>query len=245
MLHRNIFFGWLAAIVVMVLTIAALVPQMDRVLADSPSMQQAIVAVGGSGDMLPAFMTAMISITSLMVYGYAIHALGKLRSEESSGHLEQLLSAKLSRIKWIGMHVVTVVASGFWMLVVVGGLMALTTNIMSNDIELDVWQYTLAGLSYLPILLAFVAIYLLLFGVAPRLTGLITWSYFGFVAFLSWLGPILGIDDWLMNLSVLEHLATPPLEDIKLAPLVVVSLISLVAIVVGLIYWRRRNLLEK
>ncbi len=243
-LQKGIFIGWLIGIIVMVATIGALVPQMSGVFDSSTHLANIITTIGGTGALVPSFMSAMITITSLMVFAYAIQGLMRLRSEEASGHLENILATGTSRLYWLGRHVDTIISSGVALLIVVGGGLALCTNALSSE-QLDVWQYTFAGLSYVPILLLFVGIYVLLFGILPRLAGLVTWSYFGFVAFMSWIGPILQVDEKIMSLSVVHHIAAPPSEDIKLAPLAIIAVVSIAFIIVGMIGWYRRDLLEK
>lgn len=243
-LQKGIFIGWLIGILVMIGTIGALVPQMSGLFDSSSQMTRVIASIGGTGALIPAFMSAMITITSLMVFAYAIQGLMRLRSEESLGHLENILATTTSRLGWLGRHAGVVMYGGVVLLVVVGGGLALLTNAMSSE-NLDMWQYTLAGLSYTPILLIFVGLYVLLFGIWPRFAGLITWSYFGFVAFMTWIGPILQVDERLMSLSVIHHITAPPSEDIELAPLIVIALVSVTFMIIGMIGWRRRNLLEK
>jgi len=243
-LQKNIFIGWLIGVLVMVGTIGALVPQMSDVYESSDSMRQTIQAIGGTGALIPSFMSAMIAITCLMVFAYAIHGLSKLRSEEANGNLEHLLATKLSRLKWLGLHLATVIIGGLFMLAATGAVLAFCVNSLS-DFNVDMWEYILAGLSYLPVLFMFVAIYLILFGLLPRLASGVTWFYFGFVSFALWLGPIIRLDKAIMNLSVMEHLPTPPVEDIKTTPLLIITAISLGMILVGTFAWRQRNLLEK
>lgn len=243
-LQKNIFIGWLIAVLVMVATIGALVPQMGQVFESSDSMRQMIEAIGGVGELVPAFMSAMIAISALMVFAYALQGLGRLRSEESSGHLEQLLATKFSRVKWLSLHVGMVIFGSLLLLTIVGGGLALFINGLS-DTTVSVGEYMVSGLSYAPVMLFFVALYLLLFGVLPRLAGLVTWLYFGFVAFLSWLGPMLGLKEWVMKLSVMEHLASPPVESIDMQSAMIVTALSVALSIVGILAWRQRNLLEK
>lgn len=243
-LQRGVFIGWFLAVLAMVSTIGALVPQMGDIFDSSDSMRQTIEAIGGAGALVPSFMSAMMAIVCLMVFAYALHGLGRLRSEEASGHLENLLATSLPRFKWAGLHVAVVFMGGLLMLAATGGLLALLTNSLSEH-NLDIREYTLAGLSYAPVLLVFMALYLLLFGLLPRLAGGVTWLYFGFVAFALWLGPIVQLNQAIMNLSVLEHLSAPPAESIETFPLVVLTLVSVFVATIGVLAWRRRDLIEK
>lgn len=237
-LQKNVFFGWLAGIVLMATTIGALVPQMSDIFGD-PEMIGVIRAIGGVGELIPTFMSAMMAIICLLVFGYVIHALGKLRSEEVSGRLENVLATRTTRIKWLGLHVGIVFAGGVIMLTVIGSLLAILTNTMSG-FSVDVWEYTISSLSYVSPLLAFMGLYVGLFGVLPRIASGITWFYFGFVFFVLWLGPIIGLEQWVMDLSIIEHLASPPVEDILWQPLIGICFVAITLGVVGFTaFWRR------
>lgn len=240
-LQKSVFIGWLVGVLVMVMTIGVLVPQMTDVYSQSESMKQMIVSIGGEGSLIPSFMSAMLAITSLMVFAYAVQAVSKLRSEESAGHLESLLATKLSRLKWIVWHLTVVVCGSFLLLLVAGLVLAITTN-LSSDLTVSLLEYCLAGLSYLPVALFFMAIYVLIFGLLPRLSGTITWIYFGFVAFMLWLGPILQVDQRVMDLSIMEHFASVPLEAANLQVILIVSLLSILLMIVGVFSWTRRDL---
>ncbi|MFZ1360542.1 MAG: hypothetical protein WAS27_00715 [Candidatus Saccharimonadales bacterium] len=243
-LQKNIFIGWLCAIVVMVLTIGVLVPEMSHIYESSESLKQMIEAMGGSGQMIPTFLSAMLSIIVLMVAAYVVQGLGRLRGEEFSGHLENLLALGISRATWLALHTGVVLVGGLVMLVLTGWLLALSVN-LGTDFAIDTGSYILAAVSYWPLLLLFAGIYVLLFGLLPRAAGLVTWVYFGIVLFLSWLAPLLQLDQWVMSISPLEYIAAAPAEDIELMPLVYSSAVALGLAVVGFAAWRNRNLLER
>jgi len=221
-----------------------LVPEMTHVYESSENMKTLIAAMGGTGAIIPAFLSAMLSIVVLMVVAYAIQGLGKLRGEESSGHLENLLATRLSRMKWMGLHSIVVILGGTLMLAISGGLLALCVNVVSNY-QLDIWQYTVAGLSYFPLLFIFAGMYIVLFGLLPRIAGLVLWVYYGFVAFMSWLGPLLKLDQQILDLSLLTHLAAAPGEEIVARPLIIMSIVAVGLLAIGGMAWRHRNLLER
>lgn len=243
-LQRNIFVGWFCAVIAMVVTIGMLVPEMSHVYESSESLKHMIEAMGGSGEMIPAFLSAMLAIIVLMIVAYVLHGLGRLRSEESSGHLENLLALRLSRSRWLLLHAVVVLFGGLVMLVATGWLLALSINLTGN-LTVDTWKYIVAAVSYWPVLLLFVGLYICLFGLLPRAAGLIVWVYYGAVVFLSWLAPLLQLDQWMMNLSPLEHVAAAPAEDIEILPLVYISGLALLLVAVGFTAWQKRNLLER
>ena len=246
-LQRGVFVGWLIGVLVMVLTIGALVPQIDEVFGSSgeDSVRRTMIeAIGGVGEMVPAFMSAMIMIMALMVIGYALHAMMRLRNEESNGHLESLLATGVSRIGWLGRHISVVLSGSAIMLVATGFILATILGTMS-DVAADLGEYMLAGLSYLPLVAFFVGLYVFLFGLMPRFATAVMWTYFGFVAFVSWLGPMLNLLQWVLNLSITEYVSSPPVEAIDGQSLVIIGLIAAVMMVSGGVIWRRRDLYER
>ncbi len=240
-LQKNIFIGWCAGVVAMAVIVGMLVPEMSRVFESSESAKAMIMTMGGNGALIPTFLSAMLMITVLMVVAYTVQGITRLRAEESSGRAENLLATRLSRFKWLGLHAAVVLAGGAVMLAlcgfVLGSLVAVT-----SDISVNVVEYTLAGLSYFPVLALFVGLYVLFFGLLPRAAGLVVWAYFGLVVFMSWIAPLLQLDQWMMNLSPLAHVASAPSEAIRLEPLLVLGALSLVSVATGTVAWRNRNL---
>lgn len=240
-LQKNVFIGWFVAVMVLVGTIGVLVPQMSDIYNESDSMREMIQAIGGVGELIPSFMSAMLSIMSMMVFGYVIHGATKIRAEESSGRLESVLATKLTRIKWIGLHVATVLVGAAIMLGMMGLVLALCVNSLS-DFSVDIGRYTIAGLSYVPIAVAFMGLYLGLFGLAPRIAGGVSWVYYGFVFFALWLGPIVQLDQTVMNVSMMEHISAPPAEDILWKPLVAIGAIAIGLCIAGFALFHRRDI---
>ena len=240
-LQRAIFTGWLIGVIVMVITIGALVPQMASVYQSSDNMKALIVAMGGQGALIPTFLSAMLSVIVLMVLAYAIQALSKLRGEEASGHLESILATKTSRFRWLVSHGSIILIGSVIMLTLAGALLAGAVTIWSNY-EASIGEYILAGLSYFPVVGLFVGLYVLLFGLLPRTASLVTWLYFGFVTFALWIAPMLKLDQWIMNLSVMSHLAAAPAEAIKWQPLLVLSVAALGGLFAGIAAFRRRDI---
>lgn len=240
-LQKNVFIGWLVGVVVMGVTIGALVPEMSAIYNDSEELRVVLEAIGGHGDVVSSFLSAMLAIVVVMVVAYGIHGVSKLRAEEATGHLENILATKLSRVWWLISNFLMVNLAGVLMLGFVGLLMAFTANLI-GEFQVNVTEYLVAGFSYAPLLLFFTSVYVALFGIIPRLAGLVTWTYFGLVAFILWIGPILRLSDWIMDLSPMTHMASPPAQGIDTAPLTVLATASVILFLIGLLAWRQRDI---
>ena len=240
-LQKNIFTGWFIGIMILVLTVGSLTAEMSRIFDTSDAVRKVIESIGGTGALIPAFLSAMLALATLGIIGYIVQGLGKLRNEEASGHVEHLLATKLSRTKWLALHITIVLAGGLIMLVASGSVLALCTNI-ATDYNVSVLEYALAGLSYFPILLAFTGAYLLIFGVVPRVVGTIIWAYYGFVAFATWIGPMLDFPAWAMSISIVHHFPSPPVDEIAVVPIIAFAIAAVAASALGITAWRNRDL---
>lgn len=239
--QKNVVLGWAIGVVVLALTIGVLVPQMSDVYDSSDSIRATIQAIGGTGALIPSFMSAMISISAVMVIAYGLHALGKLRSEEASGRTEQLFATRVSRTTWLTAHVGIVAVCGTIMLALVGGVLAACINVLSDEtVQAD--ECVLAALSYAPVLWAFIAGYVLLFGLVPRAVATIAWVYFGYVAFALWIGPMIDMPEVLMNVSLFSLIAAAPVEAIEWGVLAILTTGAVAAFVIGLALFRRRDI---
>jgi len=241
-LQKNIFLGWLIGVLAMAAICGALVPQMSHVYDSSAQLAQVIASMGGSGAQIPVFLSAMLMIIVLMVMAYSVQAAGKLRGEEAGGYLENLLATKLSRVGWLLRHFFVVLAGVLVMLLLAGFTLGLATNLGGESVR--IMDYVLAGLSYFPVVAIFAAGYVALFGLLPRAAGLVTWVYFGFVAFVSWIGGLLNLPEWLNNFSPLHYTASVPSEMVKMRPLLIIATVVVALAIIGIFSWRRRNVIS-
>ncbi|MCL1839544.1 hypothetical protein FWF89_00880 [Candidatus Saccharibacteria bacterium] len=240
-IQKKTFIGWFVGISVFIAVIGALVSEMSSVFDANETVRQLIESIGGTGALIPAFLSTMLALAVIAVSGYTIQGLNKLRSEEASGYLENVLATHLSRIKWLFTHVGIVLFCGALLLALSGAIMSITANI-GTEYNINVLDYVLAALSYFPMVLVFAGAYVLLFGLIPRAAATIVWVYYGFLAFATWVGPMIGLPQWIMGISLMEHFAAVPADNLNIAPLIVCSVVAIAAIITGTITWRNRNL---
>ena len=240
--QKNTFIGWLVGASAFMAVIGALTAEMSNIFDATDTVRLLIESIGGTGALVPAFLSTMLALAAIASAGYVIQGLSKIRSEEANGYLENLLATKLSRIKWLATHVCVVLLGGIIILTLSGTILASATNFYS-EFTVNIWDYVLASLSYFPLILAFAGAYLLLFGLLPRAASTIVWTYYGFLAFATWVGPMLGLEQWIMNISLMSHFSSAPAADIAITPLIVISSAALTAAIIGTITWRNRNLI--
>ena len=98
----------------------------------------------------------------------------------------------------------------------------------------------LASLAYLPAIALVAAIAVALFGLAPRITAL-AWAVVVWVAIVLFLGSLLGLPEWAMDLSPLTHVSLVPSTEPEAAPLVIMGGFAAALVVAGFAGFRSRD----
>ncbi len=252
-LQRAMFLGWLFGTVAMSVVIGAMAQQINHIYSASVAMREMVGSLGGANNsgslILKTTLLGLLTYMVFMAVAFTIQSLGKLRAEESSGHLENLLATRISRWSWALKHIFAAFAGSAMILVPAGLSIAVAANISGVHPALDIWEFTRAALTHLPLVLAAIGIYVFFYGVAPRFAGAITWAcytvtiavaMFGslFAALFHWL-------DWVDQLSPVLLFSRIAASDATSGDwlafwLTIVGALILFAI--GLFFWRRRNL---
>jgi ABC-2 type transport system permease protein len=96
------------------------------------------------------------------------------------------------------------------------------------------------ALVYTPAVLVLVGLAVVLTGLLPRLT-LVAWVGVALAFVVGWLGGLLDLPGWVSGLSPLDHVPLVPVDDVRLAPLLVLSAIAGVLGAGGLWGFHRRD----
>ena len=80
-----------------------------------------------------------------------------------------------------------------------------------------------------------------LFGLVPRAAAA-GWGVLGACVLLSVLGPLLGLPDWVLDLSPFQHVPQLPAADFAAGPLLALCAVAAALTAVGMAAFRRRDL---
>jgi ABC-2 type transport system permease protein len=86
-----------------------------------------------------------------------------------------------------------------------------------------------------------VAVTVVLFGVLPRFTE-VSWVAYGAIVLITFLGAVLGFDQWALDLSPFTHVPTLPGGELLLAPLAWLLVVGALLVVPALGGFRRRDI---
>jgi ABC-2 type transport system permease protein len=238
-LQYPMLLGWLAAYVVMSGIIGSIVNDLSGML-DTPQAQQMVSALGGTDVMLDAFTAMEFSVIAFVTAAYGIVASRRLATEEADGHLEPVLATSVSRIGFLMSHLAVAVVGTAVLTVAQGASFALANAAQTGSTD-RVGETIAASLAYLPAVWLMTGVVILLFGWAPR------WTFLAWVLLVAFLlvaeiGALLKWPQWVMDSSPFAHIPKLPAATMDWAPLIVLTMISILLVVVGTARFRQRDL---
>jgi ABC-2 type transport system permease protein len=236
-LLRNGFVGWTIGMVFFGVAFGALANSLKDMVKDIPQIGEWIAV--DMEDLTTSFAAAMLSFLVIAPISIAVSGLMRLRAEEAAGRTEAVLVTGSSRHSLMGGWVLVVVAQAIVMLGLIGLGVGVGVTVATGDAD---WipRLGLASLAYVPATLLVTAVGVALQGLAPRRAGL-AWVLVGWIALVLFLGEVLGLPDWAKSLSPLHQTPLTPFQDIAAVPLLVMTGLAVAFGVVGLVGYRRRD----
>lgn len=154
------------------------------------------------------FAGVVFLILMTLIMAYAASAVNRIRDEEADGRLDNLLVRAVSRPGWLAGSAglvlgVLAVAAG------IGGL-AFWVGSASQRSGLSLHSTMLAAANSAAPAVVLVGLGLLTLGFAPRLTAVVCWGTLAWAFLLDMLGSAIRLNHWLMDTSLLHHMALAP-----------------------------------
>ena len=192
-------------------------------------------ATGGA-----TYLGLVFLIITLQVATAAAGQIAVTREEEAEGYLDHLLARPVARLPWLAGRF-TVAAAALVGAGVVAGLLT-WAGAASTGADLRVATVLAAGVNVVPAGIFVLGIGTLLHGLAPRLAvavayGLVAWSFL-----VEIVGASLGASRWLLDTSLLHHLARAPAAPVRWDSAAILVAVGLAAAAIGAIGFIRRDL---
>jgi ABC-2 type transport system permease protein len=236
-LQRGALIGWSLGLFLGGLSIGLTGRDAEALLGDSQEVDKLFSGLGG--DIVDQYFAVSMLWLALVGTGFAVQAALRLRGEETAGHAESLLATALSRRRWVVSHLAVAMLGTVLVLGAAGLGAGLADAFESNDAG-RLPELLAAALVAVPAVWVLIGIAVALFGVAPRAVA-VAWGALGVSATLSFLGPLLSLPDWAVDLSPYEHVPQLPAADFTAAPLLWLCAVAAVFVAVGMVAFRRRD----
>jgi ABC-2 type transport system permease protein len=194
----------------------------------------------GSNDIVDGFYATLIVMLALLAAGFSISSALRPHGEEDGGRVESLLATALPRSRWLAGHVVVTVLGTLVVLAAAGFGLGTTYAAVTGDTG-AVLRFSVPVLSFAPAVLVLSGFARLLHGAAPR-ASILAWLGLLVAWVVLVFGDVLDLPQWLQDVSPFEHLALMPLQDFRLAPFLVLTLVAIALSAAGQLAFRRRDL---
>jgi ABC-2 type transport system permease protein len=241
-LQRGVLIGWLVGVVVLAVGMGAVADEINALIEENDQLREMIEAMGGSANLVDAYLAAILGMMALAVSGYAAQAVLRLRAEEANGPLETVLATSVSRPRWLLSHVV---CAGFGVLVLLaasGFAMGLTYGLVIGDAGGRAVALTGAALAHAPAAAVFAAVAVLAFAAVPRGATALSWGLFAVLVLLAQLGAVLKLPQALLDVSPFTHTPQVPAETVTALPLAVLTAVAGIVLAAALVVFRRRDI---
>jgi ABC-2 type transport system permease protein len=237
-LQRGALLGWSAGLFISGVSIGLTGRDAKSLVGDSTEISD--ILGSGAGDIVDQYFAVSMLTMALIGAGFGIQVALRMRAEETSGRLEPLLATALSRWAWSGAYVAVAMAGSALVLAANGVGTGVADAINSHDAS-QLPRLIAAGVVPAPAVWVVVGATVALFGFAPRAAAA-GWGVLGACALLTVLGPLLGLPDWVLDLSPFQHVPQLPAAEFAAGPLLVLCAVAAVLTAAGMAAFRRRDL---
>ena len=241
-LHRAVLLGWAAGVAVLGFSMGAVGDQVDDMVGENQAAADLIAQLGGSGELIDAFLGTMMSLFALMVAGYAVQAVLRLRAEEAAGSLEGVLATAVSRPRWMLSHLLCAGLGSVALLVLAGLSTGLGYGLVIGDVAGQLGRLAGAALVQVPAALVLAGFVAVLFGLLPRWSVALSWAALVACLLLGQIGELLELPQPVLNASPFTHIPAVPAADPAATPLVALLAVAAALTGLGLTVFRRRDL---
>jgi ABC-2 type transport system permease protein len=240
-LQRGTLIGWVCGGFVGGAVTGAAAKGISGLLGSS-QIRRVFAKLGGQAAFTDAYLAAIVGFLGLIAAGYAVGAVLRLRSEETEERADPVLATSTSRIRWGLSHLMIAAGGTLVLLTAMGFGAGLGFVARSGGGGHQIAVLIGAGLAQLPAALLLAGIATALIGLAPRFSVAGGWAALGAVILLLFLGALLKLSHWVLDISPFTHLPKLPGGAVTVAPLVWLSVIAAALTVVGLLGLRRRDI---
>jgi putative exporter of polyketide antibiotics len=232
--------GWCAGLALLCTVLGLVSRSVASVATHSATIRGLVDRLGGvtagSRVFLGLAMTVVISAVALAGATFA----SALESSESHRLLEPMLSTRVSRPRWLLGRLITGIAGLVALGAVIGCTLWLATQATGTPIALSTLLN--AGANTVPAALFVLGVGVLVFAVLPRAApavayGLVAWSFL-----VELVGALASAPNWLMDLSVLHHVAVAPAVAPRWNANLILLAAGLAAAALAIVAFRRRDI---
>ncbi len=242
-LERATLAGWSAGFVVTGLTIGVVGNGIGKLLgAGGGTIEKGLDRISHQSALTNAYLAACMALLGLVAAAYATGVVLRLRTAETDGLGEPILTSPVSRYRWSGSTLLMTVA-GTTVVLVTGGIgMGLGYGLATSGVGTWVSRLIGAGLVQLPAALCLAGLACLVVGLLPRWSIGIGWAGVGISGLIGLFGPAVQLSQKVLDVFPFTHTPRLPGGEFSVTPVIWLCAAALAMTAVGVAGLRRRDI---
>ncbi|MEV7455317.1 ABC transporter permease [Pseudarthrobacter oxydans] len=242
-LQRSTLAGWCVGAAALGAVAGVLSPMASETVSSIAPLRELIARLvpGGQTGLIDVFVTALLGMAGVFAAAAGIQAVLRMRAEEAEGRAEILLSAPVSRARWLGANLFVAAVSAAVVSTTAGAAAAVGLAV-SGTSDGPAWSLVPAALAHVPAALVFATAAAVAFALAPRLSILVAWGVLAVAIVLGEFGELFGLPAWLQDASPFRHSSAMPVESFNQAGAVGLLLVAAAGASLAAYFLRRRDL---
>lgn len=241
-LNASTILWWAVGAAVAGLLATSLAEVVSQLGEQAPDVAQTLRgSLGANASLEEALMATIFGIVGVFAACCAVQIVIRARQEEARGTAELVLAASVPRTRWITDFLV-VGAAGVTLVIgtaLVFALLGAQGGTRRDAVAAEVIDVALAQF---PAALVYLGAALLILAVLPRVTIAGGWLLVGLGAIFGIFGDLVGLPDWLVNISPFSHSPIPVGNTVDWSGGVVMLGVAALAAALAVASMRRREL---
>jgi ABC-2 type transport system permease protein len=238
-LMRPAAIGWLLATTGFALLLGSVAQSSAADAAGSRQVQQAIGRLGGHGSVAAAYLGLTFLILSSLIALSAAGQVAAMRTEEASGHLENLLVRPVSRASWLAGRLT--LSGGVLITAGLAAGLAAWAAAAGQRSGFRPAPLLAAGLNIVPAGLFLLGLGTLMLGAWPRRASAVAYGYLAWSFLTEFAGGIIHTSHWLLDTSVFFHMAPAPATSPDWQSAAIITCLGTFGSVFGAVLLARRD----
>jgi ABC-2 type transport system permease protein len=237
---RPVAIGWIAGLAVFGLVLGLVAESAAEAVQGSTVIDDVIGRLGGSARGAAAYLGLTFVFAAVLLAFAAAGQVGAAHEEEVSGRLDNFMARPVARRRWLAGRLAVTVAFVVVAGVAIGAMAWVGAATQHTGVGLG--RLVAAGVNIVPPALLVLGVGSLLYGLWPRGAVPVTYALVAWSFLVELIGSVVTTNHWLLDASLLHHIAPAPAADPRWSSAAVMTAVGLVAAGAGAVAFDRRDL---
>jgi ABC-2 type transport system permease protein len=238
-LWRGTTIGWAIGLALMGLAFGMISKSVSDAVSENEGLADVFKRLGAGQFSARAYLGVTFIFLSALLGVIAGNFVASSRSEEADERLEHVIVRPVSPVRWLldRLVIATIAIVLLGLVSGIGGWL----GIVAEDAGVGFGRMVLAGLNLVPPALFVLGVGTLAFGLVPRWAAPVAYAVVAWSFFVEFVGAAIKANHWILDTSLLHHLAPAPATDPRWWSCFWLTVLGLAAAVGGTIAFHRRD----